>query len=274
VSDGRTPAGRDHPADDAVLLDDERAARLLPVRSARSHKGTHGRVVIVAGSLDHLGAALLATHAATRAGSGLVCLAVPASLQPLVAGRVAEAVTMSLPETAPGEVDPVPAAARLLERPADALLVGPGLMAGDASAELVRRLLTADPRPGGPADGLVMAPAIVDAEGLNILATSGRWWKRVRRRCVLTPHPGEFARLDGDAVGDDDAERATRAAAAARRWDQTVVLKGARTVIADADGQTSWAPFENPALATAGTGDVLAGTMAWLARRGGASLPA
>jgi len=240
-----------------VLLDDRTMAVLIPRRDERAHKGSHGTLIIVAGSLDHLGAALLATQAAARAGAGLVCLALPGSLQPLAAGRVPEATTMGLPERSAMEVEPQAAAEAIARRDADALLLGPGLRPGEGTAALVLALL----REEG-------APAVLDAEALNVLAATPEWWSGAARRAVLTPHPGEFARLDGSPVGADDAQRAARAEAAAIRWGQVVVLKGAGTVIAAADGRSARAPFENPALATAGTGDVLAGTVAALLAQG------
>ncbi|MBA3796159.1 MAG: NAD(P)H-hydrate dehydratase [Chloroflexi bacterium] len=240
-----------------LLLDDRTMAALIPRRDERAHKGSHGTLIIVAGSLDHLGAALLATQAAVRAGAGLVCLALPATLQPLAAGRVPEATTMALPERSAMEVEPQAAAEAIARREADALLVGPGLRPGEGTAALVLALL----REKG-------APAVLDAEALNVLAATSEWWTAFARRAVLTPHPGEFARLDGSPVASEDAERSARAEAAATRWDQVVVLKGAGTVIAAADGRSARAPFKNPALATAGTGDVLAGTVAALLAQG------
>jgi hydroxyethylthiazole kinase-like uncharacterized protein yjeF len=243
----------DDPRSPLQLLDDDAAAGLLPRREPRAHKGDNGRVLLVAGSLDYAGAGLLASHAAGRAGAGLVTLAVPVSLQPIVAGRYVEVITIGLPETAPFEVDPDAALAALEDVPHDALVVGPGLRRSDATDAFVRGLLAA---PG--------APAIVDAEALNALSRTQGWPGRVRRRCVLTPHPGEFRRLrpdeDGDLSVDDEArERAAREAAGA--WGQVVVLKGARSVVADPDGNAARAPFENPALGTGGTGDVLSGTI-------------
>lgn len=242
---------------EVARLDDRTVAPLVPQRDKRSHKGSHGTLVIVAGSLDHLGAALLAAAAAIRAGAGLVSLALPASLQPLAAGRVPEAVTMGLPERVPMEVEPLTAAQAILDRSPDALLLGPGLRPGEATSALVLALL----REEG-------APAVLDAEALNVLAAAGDWWTSVGRATVLTPHPGEFSRLDGSPVGPADDERAARAGAAAERWGRVVVLKGAGTVIAGGAGRLARAPFENPALATAGTGDVLAGTVAALLAQG------
>lgn len=254
----------------ATKLDDEGVAALLPERPKRGHKGSFGKVLVIAGSLDYAGAALLVCRAAGRTGAGLVTLAVPETLQPLFAAKVVEATTMSLPEDDVEEVDPEPALARILDHEHDALVVGPGLRPGLATAELVRSLLTA----AGEGDA---APIVLDAEALRSLATMDNWWEGDHRPAVLTPHAGEFARLragsgrdpadDGDLTGDDDA-RVAAARDAATTWRAVVVLKGARTVIAAADGNVAVAPFENPGLATGGTGDVLSGTIGSLLAQG------
>lgn len=254
----------------AVKLDDEIVAGLLPKRPPRGHKGTFGKLLVIAGSLDYAGAALLVGRAAGRAGAGLVTLAVPESLQPLFAAKVVEAITMSLPEDDVEEVDPEPALARILDHQHDAIVVGPGLRPGLATTELVRLLLSAS----SEADP---TPIVLDAEALRSLATMDRWWETVHRPTVLTPHAGEFARLragsgldpaaDGDLTDDDDA-RVAAARDAAGTWKGVVVLKGARTVIAAPDGAVAVAPFENPALASGGTGDVLAGSIGSLLAQG------
>ena len=172
--DGRAPE----------VLEERLAAALVPERDPRGHKGTFGRVAVVAGSLDYAGAALMAGAAALRAGSGVVVLWLPASLQPHLAGRVPELVTRGWPEVSPGETDPEEAAAAMVEEHHDALLIGPGLRPGRRTSRLVRALLEAD----GP-------PAVVDAGALDALAGQPGWPDRVRRRCVLTPHPGELRRL-------------------------------------------------------------------------------
>jgi NAD(P)H-hydrate epimerase len=223
---------------------------------------------VIAGSLDYAGAALLVCRAAGRTGAGLVTLAVPESLQPLFAAKVVESTTMALPEDDVEEVDPEPALAKILDHEHDALVIGPGLRPALATADLLRLLLTA------PEES---APAVLDAEALRTLASADAWWTSVRRPCVLTPHAGEFGRLrtgaghepaeDGDLKADDDA-RVRAAAAAAAEWRQVVVLKGARTVIAAPDGSVAVAPFENPAMATGGTGDVLSGTIGALLAQG------
>lgn len=263
-------ASRDAVHPEAEALDDRIAAGLLPERPARGHKGTFGRLLVLAGSLDYAGAALLVCRAAGRAGAGLVTLAVPESLQPLFAAKVLEATTMALPEDDVEEVQPEDALTRILDHEHDAIVVGPGLRPGLATAELIRGLLTVEEDAG-------LAPAVVDAEALRSLAAVDEWWVSIGRPCVLTPHAGEFARLraasgvgsdaDGDLLGDDVA-RATAARDAARCWGQVVVLKGARTVIAAPDGRHSRASFENPGLATGGTGDVLAGTIGALLAQG------
>ncbi len=251
-------------------LDDRIAGELLPARPLRGHKGTFGKVLVVAGSLDYAGAALLVCQAAGRAGAGLVTLAVPESLQPLFAAKVIEATTMPLAEDDVEEVDPEPALARILDHDHDALVIGPGLRPSLALGDLVRGVL-------GPAAGEDACPAVVDAEALRTLAAEDGWWDGVRRPSVLTPHAGEFARLraasgispgaEGDLNEDDDA-RQEAALDAAATWGHVVVLKGAHTVIAAPDGAAAIAPFENPGLATGGTGDVLAGTIGALLAQG------
>ncbi len=292
----RRPVGFGSPAPDVVAersevsiaagpptLDDDAMARLVPLRSKRGHKGSFGKLLVIAGSLDYAGAALLVCRAAGRAGVGLVTLAVPESLQPLFAAKVVEATTMAMPEDDVEEVDPEPALAKVLDHDHDALVIGPGLRPSLAIAELLRLLLTAGEESGDAglggspprsADG---TPAVLDAEALRTLAAADAWWTRVGRPCVLTPHSGEFARLragsghdpgdDGDLNGDDDA-RARAAASAAAEWGQVVVLKGARTVIASPAGELAVAPFENPAMASGGTGDVLSGTIGALLAQG------
>jgi ADP-dependent NAD(P)H-hydrate dehydratase / NAD(P)H-hydrate epimerase len=250
-------------------LDEDAAMALLPPRPARGHKGSFGKLLVIAGSLDYAGAALLVCRAAGRAGVGLVTLAVPETLQPLFAAKVIEATTMALPEDDVEEIDPEPALARIFDHEHDALVVGPGLRPGLATAELVRELIDAG--------GEERPPLVLDAEALRSLASMDAWWEGDRRAAVLTPHAGEFKRLragsgvetDGDGdLNDDDAARVAAAKDAATTWRQVVVLKGARTVIASPEGEVVVAPFENPALATGGTGDVLAGAIGSLLAQG------
>lgn len=260
-TDGRSGPG-------VIRLDAALVAPFLPERPADGHKGTFGAVVAVAGSLDWTGAALLSGTAALRTGAGLVTLAVPGSLQSIVAGRVPELMTLGLPEREPGVVEPAGAIEAIATRPHSALVIGPGLRPGPATTDLVLRLVAGQGATERAGREVVPAPAVVDATALGALAEVEEWWEQRVRLCVLTPHPGEFARLDGAQVGPDDEQRSSRARAAAIRWGVVVVLKGARTVVAGPDGRVARSGFANPALATGGTGDVLAGIIASLLAQG------
>lgn len=241
-----------------VNLDGAYCAQLLPRRVPASHKGSHGTLVCLCGSLEYAGAALLSASAAVRGGAGLVALAVPRSMQAVVAGRVAEAVTLGLPEQGdPLGVDPAAALAVIFERQPTALVLGPGLRESDGNRLLVLALL-----------GQQGGPAVVDGGALNLLSRSGAWWSAVARDCVLTPHPGEYQRLMARSAGESASERRAAARMAAERFGQVVVLKGAQTVIAAPDGRLAVSPFANAALATAGSGDVLSGLIGALLAQG------
>ena len=220
------PAADEAPVPDATCassdappeLDDESMSRLVPERDKRGHKGSFGRVLVLAGSLDYAGAALLVCRAAGRAGAGLVTLAVPESLQPLFAAKVVEATTMPCRRTTSRRWTRSPRWPRCWTTSTTRWSSGPGCGRRWPSAELLRLILTAPDEAGRP-------PAVLDAEALRTLAAVDEWWTRVTRPCVLTPHAGEFARLragsghaaeeDGD-LSADDAARA-RAAASRRR---------------------------------------------------------
>jgi NAD(P)H-hydrate epimerase len=231
-------------------------AERLPARPARAHKGTFGRVLVVAGSQEYAGAALLTGMGAARSGAGLVCLASAESVGARLMGLVPELTAMLLPEEAPGLVAP-PGWRRLGSEVAgyDALVIGPGLGRHPATQRRARSLLAG-----------VRVPTVVDADALNALAAEKAWWRPLHGPLVLTPHPGEFARLTGvagqeAALAEDDDARAEAAAEAAIRWGQVVVLKGARTLVASPDGDVLRSEVVTPALATAGSGDVLSGSI-------------
>lgn len=235
------------------------AAR-LPERPDRAHKGTFGSVLVVAGSFAYPGAALLTGLGAMRAGAGLVQVAIGESMVGHLAGSVPELTWLPLDEEGPGLVAPsgwrtITAAAA--ER--DAIVVGPGLGRQPAGQRRARQLVEAMER-----------PCVVDADGLNALSTVPRWWEGVRGSLVLTPHPGEFARITGVPTPheDDDEGRAAAASQAAARFGQVVVLKGAASVIAAPDGRVMVSTVATPALSTAGSGDVLAGAIGALLASG------
>jgi ADP-dependent NAD(P)H-hydrate dehydratase / NAD(P)H-hydrate epimerase len=230
-------------------------AKRLPDRPARAHKGTFGRLLIVAGSLEYAGAALLTGLGAIRAGVGLACLAAPEAIAYRLMGLVPELTLMPLVEEAPGLTAPAGWRQLATEAPTyAAFVIGPGLGRQPATLRRARNFI-----------GELKHPAVIDADGLIALAEVQRWWLPLHAPLVLTPHPGEFARLarlpEGQPPVDEDAQRTEAAQEAAARWGQVVVLKGAHTVIAAPGGDVLRSDIATPALATAGSGDVLAGAI-------------
>lgn len=227
------------------------AAALLPPRPADGHKGTFGKVTIAAGCVDYRGAPVLAARGAFRTGAGLVTLAVPGALRLSATISLPEATYADLPDEA---LLSATSAAALRDQLAgqDALLVGPGLGAAD---EFVTTLLAT----------AVLPPLIVDADGLNILARLDDWPQRLPPGTVLTPHPGEMARLMGVSLQALTAQdRVEVAQAKAQAWGHVLLLKGAYTVVAAPDGRATLIPFANPVLAVGGSGDVLSGVIVTL----------
>ncbi len=253
---------------------------VLPKRPLDSHKGTFGKVMVVAGSANYTGAPYLAASAAMRVGAGLVTLGIAEALHPILAAKLSEATFLLLPHQM-GAL--VPDAVRVLQENLpgyDALLLGPGLGRDKQTVEFVARLLALPiverkaglGFPGSTAAGESpksrLPPLVVDADGLNALADLREWAQFLSAHTVLTPHPGEMARLLGTSVADVNANRIEVTRQAAQEWNAVVVLKGAYTVIASPDGAACINPFATPALATAGTGDVLAGAIAGLLAQG------
>jgi len=228
----------------------------LPQRSSDSHKGTYGTALIAAGSENYIGAALLAGEAAYRIGAGLVTLAVPRSIQYAVAGSLTETTWLPL-DDANGSFS-ADAAQGLIDKldSVDTLLVGPGLGQSEGTAQFLTQILLAKPK-----------SLILDADALNILSSENNWWDLLPENTIITPHPGEMARLAGEAK-EAAADRILYAAQKASDWNCIVVLKGAYTVCASPDGHVSVSPFAVDALATAGTGDVLAGSITGLLAQG------
>ena len=233
----------------------------LPPRSRRAHKGSFGRVLAAAGSDAYVGAAYLACMGAARAGAGYVTLMTAPSVRPILAAKLTEATHLAPPVDAAD--DYASGAGRWLRASLDgydALLIGCGLGQSTGAQALVREaLLSSSPLP---------KPAVIDADALNTLARIPEWHERLRGPAVVTPHPGELARLLQRPVAAIEADRWGSAQEAAQRWGVVVVLKGPFTAVASPEGDLRIIPYANPALATAGTGDVLAGVVAALLAQG------
>ena len=243
------------------LLDTAWVRGRLPARSKSSNKGTFGKVLVVAGSTNYPGAARLAAEACYRAGAGLVTLAAPSSVQALIAGAIPEVTWLPQDEEQGALSDAAPV--EIVDHLAnyDVLLIGPGLGQQDGTRDTVGAILR-DLRPS------TLRACVIDADALNALAQTPDWPSLIQRPAVLTPHPGEMARLLGTTVAEVQQDRLNLAVNAAREWKHVVVLKGAHTVIAAPDGRAAISPCANALLAVAGTGDVLAGAIAGLLAQG------
>ncbi len=240
------------------VLTGEGVRALLPPRPLDSHKGTFGRALIVGGARHYYGAPLLAGRAAFRSGAGWVTLATPEPLVPALAGHFPEATWLPLPHIEGSLLpDAVESLRANLER-VSGLLIGPGIGADPDTGEFLRDLLSV---PGLP-------PLVLDAEALRLLAALKNWPARLPPASVLTPHPGEMAALTGLTIEAIQADRLAVAEKHAAEWNCVVVLKGAFTVVAAPDGRTRILPVATPALARAGTGDVLAGLLTGLLAQG------
>ena len=243
------------------LLTSDWARSVLPRRPREANKGTLGKVLVVAGSINYIGAAYLACSGALRVGAGLVTLATPASLQPILASKLTEVTYLPLPESHRGIVSP--GAAKLIHQQLnqyDVLLLGCGLGQSQSAIRFVGATLLRGE--------VTLPPLVLDADALNTLARIPNWWLQLPSDAILTPHPGEMARLVGESVEEVQQDRQEMAKRVSLDWKKTVVLKGADTVIANPDGQSRISPVANPGLASAGTGDVLSGAIAGLLAQG------
>lgn len=253
----------------------------LPQRKRDAHKGTFGTAMIVAGSVNYTGAVLLAGKAAYRAGVGLVTLGVPAPLHSALAGQIPEATWLLLPHEM--GVIAESAAEVVLENleKVSALLLGPGFGMEDTTKDFLIDLLSSSPHSGKTSIGFVAAankgiaseiqelpPLVIDADGLKLLAKIPDWASKLPQPAVLTPHPGEMSVLTDLEVSEIQSARVETAEKFAHEWGHVVVLKGANTVIAEPGGRTSIIPVASPALARAGSGDVLAGIIVGLRGQG------
>ncbi len=243
------------------LTTDELAASLVPERPIDGNKGTFGRALIIAGSKNFVGAARLACEAAARSGAGLVTLATAEPVYRLIAASFPDATYIPLPANRNGELGQKPFTDELGEAigNASSLLIGPGLGQSAGAASIVEQVVL---------DKAITSPVVLDADCLNLLSRRDGWHSRIPAQAVLTPHPGEMARLTGRSVLEIQDDRLGAAVSAAAEWGAVVVLKGACTVMADPGGNGRIIPFANSGLATAGTGDVLAGVITGLLAQG------
>jgi NAD(P)H-hydrate epimerase len=234
------------------LIEFETIERLLPLRPPDGNKGTFGQILIIAGARGYSGAAAMAARAALKTGAGLVRLAAPQCVIQAVEGNTMETVKIPLKETAAGTIS---AAAQAQLKTAlsksDVVVIGPGLTTDPETARFVKNIL---PK--------INVPLIVDADALNIIAGDIRLLKKIKAPCLITPHPGELSRLSAYKPGHINDHRIDIAAGFAKKHKLSIVLKGAPTVIADADGKVYINPTGNSGLASAGSGDVLVGMIA------------
>jgi NAD(P)H-hydrate epimerase len=232
----------------------EEFAGLPLVRAAEAHKGSYGHVLLVAGSLGKTGAAVLAGQAALRGGAGLVTIATPEPVLPIIAGSQAEYMTEGLPATSAGTL----AAAGVrsgryaeLLRGRTVLAIGPGVGQHPETQEFIRGVVAE-----------TELPMVLDADGLNAFAGCGDSLANKKTRfLVVTPHPGEMARLLGSSTAQVQQDRVKTAGDAAKRWNAYVVLKGFHTILASPSGHVFVNTTGNPALAKGGSGDVLTGLL-------------
>jgi NAD(P)H-hydrate epimerase len=245
------------------LIDQEMVAAYLPPRLPHHHKGTYGHVVVIGGAPGYTGAVALASNGALRSGAGLVTAAVPRSLYPILASKLTEAMTRPLSETKQGCLARGAMAdlGELLGR-ANVLAVGPGLGRDPETGVFLRELLEQ-----------VDLPVVLDADALNLLAQNKElleeeYLEERRRKWILTPHPGEMARLLGLDVEAVQADRIGNTLWASQQWGTIIVLKGSRTVVGVPDGRVYINPTGNPGLATGGSGDVLTGLIAGFVAQG------
>ncbi len=266
---GRAHAGRVIVADigfppellqggDKFLLDGAAVRTMLPARRPDGHKGSFGTVAVIAGSAGFSGAAILATAAAVRSGCGLVRVACPRLIEPVIAAAVPEAVKVPLGDSNADCLGPEsgPTLRKLLET-ADAVAIGPGLGTADRTSQLLIELAPA-----------VRCPTVLDADGLNIAAAHPEVLSRFSAPLVLTPHPGEFGRLTSMSAQEVNSDRIGHSRAWAKEHSATLVLKGASTVIADPAGRVLVNPNGNSGLGTGGSGDILTGLIAGLLAQG------
>ena len=240
------------------------ASQWVPPRPSASHKGTYGRVLVVAGSPGMTGAAALASEAALRAGAGLVTLATPEHLNPILEGLLPEVMTLALPETDAGSlsVSATSAILEFAEKTKSVLAIGPGLSQHPDTVLLVHQLVREN------REQVLNLRLVVDADGLNALSQVPEVISLLDREAILTPHPGEMSRLTSSSVPRLEADRIRTAQQFASEHNLTLIFKGAPTVTGLPNGDVWINSTGNPGMATGGMGDVLTGIIAGLMAQG------
>ncbi len=243
---------------DTFLVDDEFVRHNLPQRPPDGHKGTFGTALLICGSRGYSGAGILAAAAAVRSGAGLVRIAYPASLSPIIEALLIEPVKHPMPETLDSTLSTEAFEPILkLTRNAEAVGIGPGISTHIQTRELTLRLLTQLDR-----------PVVLDADGINNLAGNTELLKTVSSSIILTPHPGELSRLINTPPAEINSNRIDITRNFAREYKCVLLLKGAPTVIAAPDGKLFINPTGNSGLGSGGTGDVLTGLITGLLAQG------
>jgi ADP-dependent NAD(P)H-hydrate dehydratase / NAD(P)H-hydrate epimerase len=258
VDIGFPAAVREHESVRCHVLEPLTIASQLVRRTADTHKGSYGHLLIVAGGLGKTGAGVLASLAAFRSGAGLVSYALPHALNTAMEAKLTEVMTIALPEAEEGVLG-ADAGKRVMEwsEGKDALILGPGLGTHPETVRCVHEILRQ-----------VRLPLVLDADGLNALALDPQSLSDIQASLILTPHPGELARLQQTTTAAIQADRLTAAREAAQAYHAIVVLKGAHTIIAEPEGTLYINLTGNPGMATAGSGDVLSGVIGALLGQG------
>jgi hydroxyethylthiazole kinase-like uncharacterized protein yjeF len=261
------------------VVDEKELATWLPNRPADAHKGTFGRVLVVAGSINFPGAAALAGEAAYRVGAGLVTMAVPAAIQSLIAPTIPEATWLLLPQEMGVISENALNVINTEIEKSEALVIGPGFgmeattktflsgLFGIAQHHQRGQIGFVHPERTQDQD-ISIPPCVIDADGLKLLAQMKDWFSYLPENSILTPHPGEMALMTGMSIQEIQEDRIESAKKWAKTWGHIIVLKGAFTVVAAPNGEATLIPIATPALARAGTGDVLAGAIAGFLAQG------
>lgn len=272
----------------STVVDQKMIRKMLPSRPLDAHKGTFGTCMIVGGSINYCGAVILSARAAYKIGAGLVRAAIPGSIYDAIAGQVPECTWVVLSDTM-GVINGSASAIlqKNLER-VDAMLIGPGIGQDKETLDFLKDLMQFKERISGKSkigfsdepqkketSQPFSQPSIVfDADALKLLSHIEKWYQLPEKTAVLTPHPGEMAVLTGMTVEEIQKDREGAAKKFAQKWGHVIVLKGAVTIVAAPDGHTFFIPIATPALATAGTGDVLAGMITGLLAQGVSAIDA